>query len=272
MYKINVKNSLNTNAGYVYVILCTDNTVKIGKTMNPNKRFKQIECASGKTIEKYYLTEMCANYDDIEYKALKYFKKYNTNGEWFNYDFEKIVRKIKSYKKDYNIKEMNEIDKCVASLKAILLVLDIKRSEYKDYDYMKFKYDFSHWDENIKDINKIKDIIKENIKYNIETHAEELNEELNNYINNINNNINIRDTIQNYCFYNYIDLLEPSIAKEELTKEGIYDLYKRILGIKEIIANDIVDKKKEKFIEDLYAEYDEYVINEALKQVNGETI
>lgn len=70
----------------VYVLLMSNNAVKIGRTKNFNKRKNTISTSSGLTIKKYWHTPMMEVKDAsrIESMAHKHFKKHRTKGEFFS--------------------------------------------------------------------------------------------------------------------------------------------------------------------------------------------
>jgi hypothetical protein len=70
----------------VYVLLMSNNTVKIGRTKNFNQRKKTISTSSGLTIKKYWHTSMMEVKDASRIKngAHNHFKKHRTKGEFFS--------------------------------------------------------------------------------------------------------------------------------------------------------------------------------------------
>ena len=250
----------NSNGGYVYILLANDNTIKIGITTNPLIRIRQIENASGKQIEDVYISKPCSNYSDIEIDIHNFFNKYRLKGEWFNCQFDKAVKKLKTYN-FCNIKITSSLERCIKELKSInILKLYLEEFNYKKYNELAFEVDLYKWDENIKDIEYIKNMIQDNINYNIKytgNDADFFNKYLNIYMNNIENNINVRESIQNYCIDYINDLEDYSFAKECLLEEKSYEIFVRILGIKEIYINKRVECIISKLIDDLCIEFKE---------------
>ena len=86
---------------HVYVALELNNTIKIGISKHPYKRFKEIENKSGKTIIRTYISPSSINALKIETLVFKKFGLYRLKGEWFeNITFEEVVLHLKFY--DYS--------------------------------------------------------------------------------------------------------------------------------------------------------------------------
>ncbi|NRU52589.1 GIY-YIG nuclease family protein [Clostridium beijerinckii] len=254
------KNVKNSDGGYVYVLLANDNTVKIGITVHPITRVRQIENASGKSINDYCISNPCSNYMEIEKDMHKKFKKYRLEGEWFNCSFQKAEEQLKNYK-TIKIKNKSALDRCEEEFKAISFVKSyLEEFKYKEYNELSFKYDLSKWDNNVDDVNKIKNMIEENINYNIKetgNDAEDFNQYLYKYRENIKNNIKVRESIQEYCMDYINDLQEDSFAKQILIENKDYELFVRILGIQEIIRNYIVEQIVNKLMNNIILEFPE---------------
>lgn len=258
-----IKSAKDSNGGYVYVILTSDKTVKVGKTINPYKRFKQIENSSGKEIINWNISNLCANYSDIEENLHKKLKPYNLKGEWYDYSFEKISELLQKYKFE-KVKYINSVDRCRQELKAVALVIELlKYSTYKEYNTLGFKYHLDKWDKNIEDINIITIMIQENIDYNKENYKEDeefFNRDLYKYINEISDNENIADNVQEYCFDFVQNLNDPTFAKSVLVESGEYDLFVRILGIEEYVQNYVIEEIMKQILDDIEEEFSEELV------------
>lgn len=85
----------NSCKSYLYLIKDKDlNRLKIGKTVNPKSRLKQLQCASSNKFEMLFAIP---NIGYMEKDVHKMLAKFKTNGEWFVNDktiinyFEKIA-------------------------------------------------------------------------------------------------------------------------------------------------------------------------------------
>lgn len=84
----------------VYVILASDNSVKIGITQNPKKRFNTIRTSSGKNLLETYNTDFCSNAGAIESLMKKKYRDKNINGEWFDISYPEAVTTLKTMFKE----------------------------------------------------------------------------------------------------------------------------------------------------------------------------
>ena len=82
--------------GYVYVILDNHGRVKIGKSLNPQKRIQNIASSSGITIEDAFITEPLFWYSELELYLHDKFSEYRCIGEWFSCKFNDVISFIKS--------------------------------------------------------------------------------------------------------------------------------------------------------------------------------
>lgn len=83
------------NKGFVYVVEdVLSNTIKIGKSKNPESRVKSVKNAAG-VVGKYFISEEIYHYGDVEEQAHAIFKDSRHNGEWFFTDFDEAVNVIK---------------------------------------------------------------------------------------------------------------------------------------------------------------------------------
>lgn len=77
--------------GFIYVIEDNLGRVKIGKSINPEQRFKTISSTAGINIIKKHVTGYSANYSRIESIALGHFTNEKRIGEWISADFDEVV-------------------------------------------------------------------------------------------------------------------------------------------------------------------------------------
>lgn len=82
--------------GYVYIIEINDR-VKIGRTKNPKRRFKEIQQLSGNQISRFCISPECGNYYEIENSMHLRFKDRLILGEWFNVDFDNAVTELNRF-------------------------------------------------------------------------------------------------------------------------------------------------------------------------------
>lgn len=80
--------------GCVYVIE-TKSGCKIGASKHPQERIKTLKDILPIPINRVYIGKMCSNYFENETLLHKHFKSRNAKNEWFDEDFEIIVKKEK---------------------------------------------------------------------------------------------------------------------------------------------------------------------------------
>lgn len=86
---------------HIYVALELNNTIKIGISKHPSKRFREIENSSGKTIIKTYISPPTINASKIEKLVFSKFGLNRLKGEWFdNITFDEVVLHLRFY--DYS--------------------------------------------------------------------------------------------------------------------------------------------------------------------------
>ena len=78
----------------VYVIKMENNTVKIGITNDPNKRFKAIKAASGMKIVDQWISEPTEISFEVERRAHGVFHNYRLHGEYFAVDFNRAIQVV----------------------------------------------------------------------------------------------------------------------------------------------------------------------------------
>lgn len=81
-------------AGYVYVIESENHKVKIGKSINPEKRIISIKMTSGCEIVRTYVTPELHQYSALEAFLHSHFSKYRYIGEWFNVDYDIVTKYV----------------------------------------------------------------------------------------------------------------------------------------------------------------------------------
>lgn len=94
----------------IYVIENSNHLVKIGVSKNLKQRIRALETGGGYKIINVFHTEKCSNSSELESKCHRYFKKYNTFGEWFAIPFETAKAYVKSLKLEFDFlteKEQN---------------------------------------------------------------------------------------------------------------------------------------------------------------------
>jgi len=67
---------------HVYIILCKDDTIKVGVSINTEKRLKSISNQSGKQIVKSFSSDLIEDGFKIEKRVLNYFDDFRIDGEW----------------------------------------------------------------------------------------------------------------------------------------------------------------------------------------------
>ena len=81
-------------AGYVYVIENENHKVKIGRSINPEKRIACIQGQSGYKIINVYITPKLHQYDKFELFLHDVFSDNRDIGEWFNIGHHDVVNYI----------------------------------------------------------------------------------------------------------------------------------------------------------------------------------
>jgi hypothetical protein len=86
----------NKKQSCVYVLLMSNNTVKIGRSKEFEKRKRTIETSSGLTVLKNYHTELLDFNDacEIENNCHRYYKDNKVKGEFFHIDFEEAKKRV----------------------------------------------------------------------------------------------------------------------------------------------------------------------------------
>lgn len=97
----------SNNHFYVYFIKNESDKVKIGKTIDVNKRYKQLQTGSPEKLYVVYSIPCRSkeHMDKVESSLHEYFKDYNISGEWFLYKpVEKYLHTLKTIMEDWRIK------------------------------------------------------------------------------------------------------------------------------------------------------------------------
>ena len=87
-------------AGYVYVIENENHKVKIGRSINPEKRIKHIEKISGYKVVNIYVTPCLHQYIQLETFLHGHFATNRSIGEWFNISYHDAVSYVSALKFD----------------------------------------------------------------------------------------------------------------------------------------------------------------------------
>ena len=80
-----------TTSGYVYAAKNEMNRVKIGKSVNPDKRISTIEQAGCVRFIEKYVSQKVNDYSGFESFLHKHFKKNRVFGEWFDVELKEVV-------------------------------------------------------------------------------------------------------------------------------------------------------------------------------------
>jgi len=81
-------------AGYVYVLERADGYVKIGKSVDAQKRLNEIETISGLKSGRTWVSQPCGNYSEIEKECHKKLFQKRGIGEYFHVSFDDAVNLI----------------------------------------------------------------------------------------------------------------------------------------------------------------------------------
>lgn len=107
----------------IYVMADNFKRTKIGVSINPKNRSKQLEGATGLDINVEYKTIQCYNWSKIESKMHYIFKNKRIKSEWFNVEIEDVIKELKRQsfdtrdyirtgkKTEYTYKQLDRINK-----------------------------------------------------------------------------------------------------------------------------------------------------------------
>ena len=227
--------------GYVYILKCNNDTIKIGKTKTPFARFQTIEKANNIMIIDWFISELCSNYGTIERNLHSKLYKYQIKNEWYNYDFKTAINMLNNEDKQQISEEQRKRqNKKVQDM--IQYALEMK---YKDFEEIYPQYDLTKWNQKQSEVefalNEMKQA-KYNCEYYIPFGSIDI---LNKNIDIVTNNFYSRESkliIQKF-YMDYIEVVEYeqtcSIYGEDMC------IIKNILGIKECSRNIFVEKVME---------------------------
>ena len=260
--ELKIKENIDNDGGYVYIVLADDKTVKIGITKHPYTRINQIETASGKEIINWHFSKVCSNYKDIETKMHKYFKNNRLKGEWFNISYGDAKNYLKNFKCE-SVTQSSNSDEIIRQVKIIQLCNVFASIEHKEYNYKKLKYNRDIYDDrHIKDetLEVVKDEIFKHYEYNKKEMWPEDNF-VQVYIDYIKNG-DVKRAVIEYC----IDFMDLGADEEMLRAEGLYDIYDDVLKFKIVEGNYLADDVCEKILNEMYLEYGKDFVNKTLSE------
>lgn len=80
---------------HLYVILMSNQSVKIGIAHDVDRRYSQIKASSGMEIIKHWESDLLEDAYVLETKLHKKFKKHRLKGEYFNINYDEAVAQAK---------------------------------------------------------------------------------------------------------------------------------------------------------------------------------
>ena len=86
---------MRKSSGYVYIVQA-NNKVKIGASMQPIIRVRNIILGSGDPKSKSHISKETIDYYNMEREMHTYFGNKNTLGEWFNVGFDEAVKHLEN--------------------------------------------------------------------------------------------------------------------------------------------------------------------------------
>lgn len=89
-----LRNSKCRDIGHVYVMLMSDGHVKIGRSINPEKRITSIVSSSQYNLSKHWISPKVRKYEKLETSAHRYFSDDRVGGEYFAINFDDAVKWI----------------------------------------------------------------------------------------------------------------------------------------------------------------------------------
>jgi hypothetical protein len=114
--------SAHPGMGYVYVLgRHEDGPVKVGVSVYPRKRVKELECANGGVFRLIWLSPECWNYPTIEAYLHDRMRSYRTHGEWFTVPFHLTVQMAEDmkYRRQPYKQRLAELAKAAEKVKPI---------------------------------------------------------------------------------------------------------------------------------------------------------
>lgn len=97
-----------TEGRYLYAIETEFGRLKIGYSINLQRRIYQFENLGGSRIVRSYFSEKCINAPQVEARLHQKLKEFNVFGEWYELSFEDAVKAIKETIADIGV--LNEAD------------------------------------------------------------------------------------------------------------------------------------------------------------------
>lgn len=88
--------TFNDKIGYIYLCENSLGKVKIGRSVNPKIRLKNIETQGNLTITNYYISPLIKQHITLEANLHRIFKEKKEKGEWFDIKFENAKNTIES--------------------------------------------------------------------------------------------------------------------------------------------------------------------------------
>lgn len=95
-----------TDGGFVYVIEFDDGHVKIGRSIDPESRIKNIVGGNQSKMLRQWVSERCGFYGDLERLAHRNFSSHRRGGEFFKVDFDQAVEWVAGEWAKHKIKEV----------------------------------------------------------------------------------------------------------------------------------------------------------------------
>ena len=83
--------------GYVYAIENNNGAVKIGRSVNPQKRTDSIRTQSNGDVKRVFISTPMANYASVERRLHRHFSACRAVGEWFNISFDDAKERIEMF-------------------------------------------------------------------------------------------------------------------------------------------------------------------------------
>ena len=115
-------NELKDYMGVVYILQLSNNTIKIGATINPLKRIKthitNLKIYSDRRIKVIYITIPHTNYQKNETKLKRLFVHNKIGGETFKITLDEAITRLSSFKfKDETERLVQEGDEFLTGMK-----------------------------------------------------------------------------------------------------------------------------------------------------------
>lgn len=92
---------INPPLSHVYIVEFSDGLVKVGISQNPSSRLRTLETQRGLLITRKKISTATLNASRIEHSLHKTFRDYRLEGEYFNCDYEEIVKNAVEHFRDF---------------------------------------------------------------------------------------------------------------------------------------------------------------------------